>query len=434
MDLRQIWTLYAHELRSALRERSIVAMSIVVPLVMYPTLLWAVFAGTTFVQGQAERLGVRVALHGLPPVHAGIADSLRGSERVTLSEWEGDPETARLEVARGRLDAFVEFLPPEQEAAALAGNFEVAIAWDELRDRSRGAKGLVEESIASYRARWLDEARTELGIPDPVWVDFAVIREDTATPTEGARFILALVVPFLTLIAVALAAFYPAIDATAGERERRTWETLMTVAAPRKNVAAAKYLYVATFGAVGGLLNLIALALALRWILPPVGGEGEGAAVGGIPLASIPVIAGGTALLGLLVAAGMLVFAVFARNFKEGQSMITPVYMVIILPAFLLQAPDIEFSPALALVPVANVALLIREAIMGSVPLLPGVLTLVSMTVSVGCAVAFAQWVMRREEVLLGATEGGLGTFLRKRFRTRRRDSKQEGSTMREAP
>jgi sodium transport system permease protein len=59
-------------------------------------------------------------------------------------------------------------------------------------------------------------------------------------------------VPFLTLITVALASFYPAIDATAGERERSTWETLMTVAAPRGNVAAAKYLYVATFGAAWG--------------------------------------------------------------------------------------------------------------------------------------------------------------------------------------
>jgi hypothetical protein len=67
----------------------------------------------------------------------------------------------------------------------------------------------------------------------------------------------------------------------------------------------------------------------------------------------------------------MLVFAVFARNFKEGQSMITPFYMLIILPAIFLQSPDLEFTTERwRLVPVVNVGLLLREAIQGSVPLL----------------------------------------------------------------
>jgi sodium transport system permease protein len=195
------------------------------------------------------------------------------------------------------------------------------------------------------------------------------------------------------------------------------------VAAPRGNVAAAKYLYVATFGAAGGLLNLLALALSLRWILTPLAGsEGAGElAAGGIPLSALPIIGVGTALLGLFVAAGMLVFAIFARNFKEGQSMITPFYLLIILPAVFLQSPDLEFTPLLAAVPVANVVLLIREAIMGHVPLMQAGIALASMGACVALAVTFAQWVMRREEVLLGAATGGLGGFLKRQFQARGR-------------
>ena len=48
---------------------------------------------------------------------------------------------------------------------------------------------------------------------------------------------------------VAVGCFYPAIDSTAGERERSTWETLMTVSASRGSIIAAKYLYVASFAA-----------------------------------------------------------------------------------------------------------------------------------------------------------------------------------------
>jgi len=423
MDLRQIGTLYAHEVRSALRERNIVVFSIIVPIVMYPAMLWALFAGMSFVQGQLDRLPTRVAVSGLPAEHRPILDSLEADARITVVEWDDTSAEALRRVRTGALDAFVEFTPPDPSAAALDRNVRVLIAYSEAREGSAGARSRIERILDNYRDEWVTRSRRELGVADPVWADFAVSRRDTATPEDSTRFILGLIVPFLMLITVALAAFYPAIDATAGERERSTWETLMTVAAPRGNIAAAKYLYVATFGAAGGLLNLLALALSLRWILTPLAGsEGAGElAAGGIPLSALPIIGVGTALLGLFVAAGMLVFAIFARNFKEGQSMITPFYLLIILPAVFLQSPDIEFTPLLAAVPVANVVLLIREAIMGHVPLLQAGIALVSMGACVALAVTFAQWVMRREEVLLGAATGGLGGFLKRQFQARGR-------------
>jgi sodium transport system permease protein len=422
MDLRQIWILYRHEVRSALRDRSIVVTSIIIPLVMYPLLLWAAFAGLNFVQGQADRLTARVAVLGLPDAHRSLLDSLVARDAVTLVPWSGTPDEADEAVARGRLDAVLHVEDPVPGGAALDGNFSLRLTVSTAQGRSERAGARIEDAVADYRKRWVDRVRPDLGLDDPSWARFAVVREDVSTPEESTRFFLAVVVPMLTLIMVALASFYPAIDATAGERERSTWETLMTVAAPRGNVAAAKYLYVATFGAAGGLLNVAALVLSLRWILTPVAGPDD-IAGGGLPLSTLPLIGLGTFLLGLFVAAGMLVFAVFARNFKEGQAAITPFYMVIILPAILLQSPDLALTERLALIPVVNVVLLLRAAIQGSVPLLAGGITLASMAVTVALAVMFAQWVMRREDVLMGSAGEGLGGFLRKRFQARRSEA-----------
>jgi sodium transport system permease protein len=414
MDLRQLWVLYRHEIRCALRERSIVVSSILIPVVMYPLLLWAVFSARTFVQGQAERLDARVAVVALPPSHRPLADSLAAHERISLAEWESDVEAAHRDIAAGRLDALVHFQPAADEAG-LPANFRVALAYNEARERSRAARARVESVLAAYREAWIEDARQGLGVPDAAWADFAVVRQDMATADDIARFILSMMIPLLTLIMVALAGFYPAIDATAGERERSTWETLMTVAAPRGSVAAAKYLYVATFAALGGLLNLGALALSLGWVMGALGPEASESLGPGLPLSALPVIALGIALLGLFVAAGMLALAVFARTFKEGQSMIMPFYVAVFLPAFFIQSPDIEFSVVMALIPVVNVAMLIREVILGTLAPLQGAITILTMTVLVAAAVAFTQWVMRNEEVLLGSGEGGLVSYLKRR-------------------
>jgi sodium transport system permease protein len=421
LDLRQIWTLYHHEVRCALRERNIVVYSIVLPLVMYPTILWAVFAGMSFVQGQSDRLSSRVAVVDLPAVHQALEDSLTANDDIELSVWEGDRVEALRWISEGELDVLVEFTSPAASGEALPDNFGVTLSFSEARDRSETARGRVEDEVDSYRNAWVERARVDLRVNDREWSDFLVIRDNIASAEEVTRFILSLLVPMLILITVAVAAFYPAIDATAGERERSTWETLMTVAAPRSNVAAAKYLYVATFGMMGGLLNLFALTLSLQWILAPLAGEDAAAlASSGIPPAAFVIIALGTALLGLFVAAGMIVFAAFARNFKEGQAMIMPFYLMLIMPAIFLQDPDMEFTTKLAAIPLANIVMLIRQAISGSYPLAQMTVSILSMTVTVALSVAFARWVMSNEEVLMGSQEGGLGSFLKRRFKAKK--------------
>ncbi len=415
----QVLTIYAHEIRSAFRERNIVIYSIVLPLVMYPVLLWAIFAGIQFVQGQTERLESRVALVGLPDEHRALADSLEDEEGIEVVPWEAARDDAVSAIGEGRLDVLVEFAEPDSNGVALPDNFTLVLHFNEARDRSSGARTRVEGVLTDYRDEWLDRERRNLGVSDAAWADFGIVLKNVASADEMIRFLLALMVPTLMIIMIAIATFYPAVDATAGERERSTWETMMTVAASRTTIATAKYLYVATFGTVGGLLNLTALALSMRWILAPLTASSEQFASAGIPLSALPVIAVGTALLALFVAAIMLVLASFAQTFKEGQSMITPFYILLILPSIFMQDPDMEFSMLLAALPVLNIIMVIREAIMGVYHVPQIAVTFLSQIIFVAASIGFAQWVLRNEEVYMGTLEGGLGKFLKGRFSSR---------------
>src|SRR5262249_49195314 len=131
------------------------------------------------------------------------------------------------------------------------------------------------------------------------------------------------------------------------------------------SILVAKYFYVATMSFIAAFLNLFAMMASMGTVLAPMFQGGRGTSSLRIPIESAPVILAGAALLALFVAAGMMIFASFARNYKEGQSMVGPFYIALIMPIMFFQTPGLVFTTRMALVPVANVMMMIREAMQG---------------------------------------------------------------------
>jgi sodium transport system permease protein len=212
---------------------------------------------------------------------------------------------------------------------------------------------------------------------------------------------------------VTLGAFHPAIDATAGERERSTWETTLGLGVPRRAILIAKYLYVATAGAVAGLLNMSALGLSTASMLSGLMRDST-VQFSVSPWAAV-TLALGTVVVALLVAAMMLVAGVFARSFKEGQGVLSPMLLVITLP-MLLVTPHTVFTWKMACVPLVNVMLVFRDALQGVFHLDLVGLSLVVSLGAVGAALWLALWILQFEEVASGSYAGHLGTLLREKL------------------
>ncbi len=411
MSLYDIRILYVRELRSALRERGILVNSILIPLFLYPVLLWLMLTAISFVRGQQERFVSRIAVVGLSDSHAELLEALTEDAPVELVEAPEDPESA---IAEGKLDALAEFQPPEGSAAGLEDNFRLRLSFDGSKDRSITARGRLIEALDDYREGWLERSGVSLGMGTSEWKRFRVERLNLASSDEMGAFILGLLVPLLMVIMIALGCFYPAVDATAGERERSTWETLMTASPSRSSVVIAKYLYVATLGGLAGLLNLTALTLSMSSILAPM--LGDASLEFKIPFRALPLLGLSAVLLAMLIAAIMMIVAAFARTFKEGQSMVGPVYMLCILPTLLVQSPDLELTPKLAMVPIANVMVLFRELISGIYRWPMIALTLGAQMVMVAVCLLFARTVLSYEDVLIGSYSGSFGKFLKRRL------------------
>jgi ABC-type Na+ efflux pump permease subunit len=425
MNWREIRILYGRELRSALRERSIVVNSILMPILLYPVMLWAVFAGITLVEGMSEGFTSRVAVYGLPAEHGAIRDSLAALEKVELAESPPAADVAGAALRAGELDAVVTIEPASGAAAALEGNFVARIRYDQSEERSRRAMGRVQGVVDAYRSEWLERESEALRIPPEELAQFRVERVNTSSGSEMGAFVLSLLIPFMLVIMVALGCFYPAIDATAGERERSTWETLMSVSASRTSVLVAKYLYVTTLGTLAGILNVIAMVITVGAILGPLlAGAGENVQFA-IPALAVPLMLLGAMGLALLFAAMMLILAAFARTFKDGQAMITPAYYLAIIPGLFVVEPDLQLDATLAAIPIANVMLMIRDAFQGTFQWLYIGETMVMVVVLVVLCLALARYILKFEDLMLGSYDGNFWKFIRERGLKRARPASE---------
>jgi sodium transport system permease protein len=412
---RQVRILYWRELRAALREKTIVLNSILIPIFLYPFLMWAVFTGLTFVMGQTETFVSRVLVANWPTSHPKLRLNLERDNQLQLADERIPPGTAAEQIKAGKLDAWLEFLPPDKTNAVLPDNFQARITYDQSKERSGQSMARLTALIEDYRRDWLRREAKRRGVDAATWQGFSLTARNVASNKEMGAFIMGMLAPVIFVVMVAIGCFYPAVDATAGERERNTWETLMSTSASRLSVVTAKYLYVASLGSLAGLLNLLAVILTLKPIFGPLFEQAGRTIDYTIPAAALPVAMIAGLLLAGFIAAGMMIFAAFARTFKEGQSMITPFYMLILIPVVFLQAPGLHFSLSLACVPIVNLTLMIREVLTGTFhwPAI-GVSFLVSLALIALC-LRFATYILQFEDVMTGSYGGSFARFLKER-------------------
>src|ERR1051326_3670336 len=248
MNFRDIRVLYWREIRSALRDRTIVTNSILLPILLYPVLIWLVYTGFTFVSGQNDDLKSRIMLKNVPAAHALLRKEFETDKSVVLVDaW--DPSA---DIRKGSLDALVEFMPGGSNLK-IEDNFSTRITYDESRDASNRARSRATQKIARYRESFLEQQAQKFGLSRAQFQDFSLDDRNVSSGREVTGFVIAL--PIFFIIMLAVGGMHPAIDATAGERETSTWETLMTTATSRANVLVAKYLYVATMCFLAAFLN-----------------------------------------------------------------------------------------------------------------------------------------------------------------------------------
>jgi ABC-2 type transport system permease protein/sodium transport system permease protein len=242
--------------------------------------------------------------------------------------------------------------------------------------------------ILVERLQWLRLALTR-EVAEAVRPGFAPLPDvgvESIGETEQPSM-LGTIVPLVLVLMTITGAVYPAIDLTAGERERGTMESLMASPVPRWSLLVGKYAAVVTVALLTAIANLLAMFITL-WasgLLPLVTGDRSA-----FPWLELLQILGLLLLFSGFFAAVLLSLTSFAKSFKEAQSYLIPVMLLSLAPAMLSLMPGTALAGPLAIAPLINIVLLARDVLSGSVQPVGAVAAIISTAAYAAAALAVA--------------------------------------------
>lgn len=392
---RAFGVVYRKELLDSLRDRRALISMIVVPLVVMPLLVLGI-GGLSFTLMERARVEV-VEVMVLGGEHApNLVKQMDRLETVQLTEVSDD---FRQRIADKNLQAALQ-VPEDFEARLARGEpSSVTIYTYEGESRSTATARRLEKFLKEFRSEIVAERLRAEGLSEDILEPFEVSRENVAPPERVTGALLGGLLPYILIMLCITGAIYPAMDLTAGEKERGTMETLLSSPVSRTTLVLGKFLVVLTFSALTALLAVTALG-GTFWIA-----MSQLQATGAIiELAISPMAIVGFFILLLPVAALfsalLLVLSLFARTFREAQTYVSPLMIVAILPAGIALMPGVELTPSLVLVPVLNISLIGRDILSGIYDWGYIAAILVSSTCYAGAALWMAVRLFHKEGVV----------------------------------
>ena len=220
---------------------------------------------------------------------------------------------------------------------------------------------------------------------------------------------IAALVPLVLILMTITGAVYPAIDLTAGERERGTLEMLIAAPVPRMGLLLAKYVTVLTVAVLTATVNLVSMTLTvLATGLGPLLFGNDG-----LTLTVVLQIFGLMVLFAAFFSAVLLAVTSFARSFKEAQAYLIPLMLVSIAPGVFSMMPDLQLGGVLLVTPLANIVLLARDLMNGTAGTAATVVVVTSTVLYALAAILIAARIFGTDAILYGSSGSWSDVFRR---------------------
>jgi sodium transport system permease protein len=398
MNLAAVAVVYRKELTEWLRDRRTLISTVLVPLLAFPILMVGITALATVMIGNAEREIPKIMI-------LGGEDSPRLLERLhKLDKLEVVPYAVNWkdQISNKDIRAAVE-IPKGFQAALAEGRAQTVNIYfyqGELKS-SFGADHL-QKAVEEYRDSVIKDRLAAKNVPASVLTPFTVKQENVAPPEKVGGASIGGFIGYAVILLCLTGAMYPAIDLTAGEKERGTIETILSSPISRLDLVIGKFLLVFSASLASAILSVTSMGLSFAFLGHShlMQSSGEQSLNLNLGFTSVVAVFCMALPLAVLFSAVLMTIALFAKTYKEAQSYLTPLTFLVVIPAVASVMPGVELTPKLALIPVLNTSLVCKEIITGTYHWNSIILIFASTCLYALAAIFLAVKMFQREDVL----------------------------------
>ena len=365
MSLRNIGIVYRKELTEALRDRRTLISTLIVPLLLFPLLTAGLGAAIATLVGKAQEEVPKVMIRGgqdSPDIIAGLNKLDKISVVPETPDWKD-------QIINKAVRAAVEIPPGFQADVAHGKSDTITIEKYQGEMKSEIATGKLEQFLKDYRDGVVKERLAARNVSQAVLKPFEVEQKNIAPPEKVGGAAFGGVIGYMVILLCLTGGMYPAMDLTAGEKERGTMETILSSPVSRMHLVLGKFFLVLTTSLTTAALSVTSMGVSFAVLEHLHAFDKAGSEAGQlqlrIGLATVISVFVMVLPLAVLFSAALMTIALFAKTYKEAQSYVTPLMFLVIVPAVAAMLP-VDLTSKLALVPILNASLLCKELVTGT--------------------------------------------------------------------
>lgn len=387
-------TVLKKELIDIVRDKKTLVFTLILPILIYPLMFKFMSSSMEKAQTDVEK-EINIYIDG--DTDSTMAKVITSLENVKLPEVDSPTEALK----SGDIQLIINIPENFDENISAGKNDTINLLIDEESNKSMIASSMVSQAYENYKNTIVEQRLTASGVDPSVLKPFDVnVKSGINTDNEDvnpAASILLTMIPTLIVILMVSSTVGMAADLGAGEKERFTFEPLLSTSAKRYSLLWGKVTALCTVSFIALIANLSAMVFSMQKFMNF--GEGK------VQFNLTPQTIIGMLLMGCLVlvtlAALQISVSIYARSTKEANSYLAAITMPTMILSFLPYMMDAKgINPAFFNIPITNAICLMKEFTVGIFDLKHIALVAGWHIVYIVASIMFAKFMFSKEEVI----------------------------------
>lgn len=380
--MRDLMIIIKKELTELLRDKKTLINSIVLPMLMLPILMFGTIKVMDMIQQNNQEKSIKIGLVNAPEAFMKLvkSDTLNQVTNYTESidfKTLIDDETIQSAIVfpigfNTRIDSL------ESTAIQIYRN-----------GSKENVNGRVSSLLNTYSTGLKETRMSQLHISPEKLTPFTENYVEIGEQKELIGKSVGGFIPYFFIIMMWSGCMLAGIDLVTGEKERKTIETTLSLPISKFKILFGKTIVASLLGFIPALLTLVGLILGLKFI-DDIPDTFKLAINEMLNFQSVALILLLLIPLSIFLSGMIIMLIVGATTFKEAQSKVSPLIMVLLFPLILAMMPGIDFTWPTVFIPILNIGLGVKEIMAGTIDMVKYSAMLISLIAFAVAAIYFS--------------------------------------------